>query len=501
MTKRSPRPEREEVAEVGRRSGSPRSARRASPRPRAAGHARSSTQLAREQVGADHGQRGAERERAGGGADHDVGGEQDQRPARACTARRTSGPHAGQPRMEERREATGRRGEEAVAERRGLPEVDRLVAVPRVRREEEVVRQRPPTAMAARPSERQRASRPGRSARAGRTRGAGRPPVEMYPPSSSQPTDGTATGIAAGEPPGTIPPRMTAAGTRGTRAARVRPAVRRRSRLVRPRVRAVPALVAGPARRATPSSTSTSTRALPRARAVALGPARRRGHRAPPADRLPVPDGAVLLARRPLGIPDWIAQRLWLGTISLAAALGARWLFRRLGLGPMAAFVARSSTCSPRTSSRSPPGSRCCSCRGPRSPGSSGSRCGRSTGRVARPGADRADHPDDRRRQRVVVLFVLVAPALWIVLELGRGGCGSAPRAAARAASRCSVGRVGLVDAGCTSRARRAARPAAHRERARVARRRRRATSSAASATGSSTATTGGRRSCSRPTT
>ena len=41
-----------------------------------------------------------------------------------------------------------------------------------------------------------------------------------------------------------------------------------------------------------------------------------------------------------LGCPDWIAQRLWLGTISLAAALGARWLFRRLGLGPAAAFVA-----------------------------------------------------------------------------------------------------------------------------------------------------------------
>jgi arabinofuranan 3-O-arabinosyltransferase len=41
-----------------------------------------------------------------------------------------------------------------------------------------------------------------------------------------------------------------------------------------------------------------------------------------------------------LGSPDWIAQRLWLGSISLAAALGARWLFRRLGLGPTAALVA-----------------------------------------------------------------------------------------------------------------------------------------------------------------
>jgi arabinofuranan 3-O-arabinosyltransferase len=32
-----------------------------------------------------------------------------------------------------------------------------------------------------------------------------------------------------------------------------------------------------------------------------------------------------------VGVPDWIAQRLWLGTISLAAALGARWLFTMLG--------------------------------------------------------------------------------------------------------------------------------------------------------------------------
>ena len=30
-------------------------------------------------------------------------------------------------------------------------------------------------------------------------------------------------------------------------------------------------------------------------------------------------------------MPDWVAQRLWMGTISLLAALGARWLFRVLG--------------------------------------------------------------------------------------------------------------------------------------------------------------------------
>ncbi len=40
-----------------------------------------------------------------------------------------------------------------------------------------------------------------------------------------------------------------------------------------------------------------------------------------------------------VGVPDWVAQRLWLGTISLAAALGARWLFRSLGLRRSAALV------------------------------------------------------------------------------------------------------------------------------------------------------------------
>src|SRR3954471_20728259 len=34
-----------------------------------------------------------------------------------------------------------------------------------------------------------------------------------------------------------------------------------------------------------------------------------------------------------IGVPDWVAQRLWLGTISFVAVLGARWLFRRLGCG------------------------------------------------------------------------------------------------------------------------------------------------------------------------
>ncbi len=41
-----------------------------------------------------------------------------------------------------------------------------------------------------------------------------------------------------------------------------------------------------------------------------------------------------------IGVPDWIAHRLWIGTIMLAAGLGVRWCGRLLGLGPMAAVVA-----------------------------------------------------------------------------------------------------------------------------------------------------------------
>lgn len=41
-----------------------------------------------------------------------------------------------------------------------------------------------------------------------------------------------------------------------------------------------------------------------------------------------------------LGIPDWIAHRLWLGTMMLSAGLGVLWLARRMGLRPQAAFIA-----------------------------------------------------------------------------------------------------------------------------------------------------------------
>jgi arabinofuranan 3-O-arabinosyltransferase len=41
-----------------------------------------------------------------------------------------------------------------------------------------------------------------------------------------------------------------------------------------------------------------------------------------------------------LGIPDWIAQRVWLGTILFAAGSGAMWLLRKLGIGTTGAAIA-----------------------------------------------------------------------------------------------------------------------------------------------------------------
>lgn len=40
-----------------------------------------------------------------------------------------------------------------------------------------------------------------------------------------------------------------------------------------------------------------------------------------------------------IGVPTWVAQRLWLGTLTLLAGLGVRWLIRSLGLGRAAAVA------------------------------------------------------------------------------------------------------------------------------------------------------------------
>jgi arabinofuranan 3-O-arabinosyltransferase len=40
-----------------------------------------------------------------------------------------------------------------------------------------------------------------------------------------------------------------------------------------------------------------------------------------------------------LGFPDWIAHRLWIGTVLFVAGLGVRWMCRVLGFAPLAALV------------------------------------------------------------------------------------------------------------------------------------------------------------------
>jgi arabinofuranan 3-O-arabinosyltransferase len=41
-----------------------------------------------------------------------------------------------------------------------------------------------------------------------------------------------------------------------------------------------------------------------------------------------------------LGVPDWVAHRLWVGTILFLGALGVRWAARQLGIGAVAGLVA-----------------------------------------------------------------------------------------------------------------------------------------------------------------
>ena len=53
------------------------------------------------------------------------------------------------------------------------------------------------------------------------------------------------------------------------------------------------------------------------------------------------PTGPWFWTFEQLGVPDWVAHRLWIGTLMLAAGLGARWCARQLGLlGPALVVVA-----------------------------------------------------------------------------------------------------------------------------------------------------------------
>ncbi|MFK7919512.1 MAG: alpha-(1-_3)-arabinofuranosyltransferase family protein [Ilumatobacter sp.] len=52
------------------------------------------------------------------------------------------------------------------------------------------------------------------------------------------------------------------------------------------------------------------------------------------------PTGPWFWTFETLGVPDWIAHRLWIGTLLVAAGLGMRFLARTLGFAPLAALVA-----------------------------------------------------------------------------------------------------------------------------------------------------------------
>ncbi|MGE0136179.1 MAG: alpha-(1-_3)-arabinofuranosyltransferase family protein [Ilumatobacteraceae bacterium] len=52
------------------------------------------------------------------------------------------------------------------------------------------------------------------------------------------------------------------------------------------------------------------------------------------------PSGPWFVAFDRLGVPDWIAHRLWIGTILFLGGLGVRWAAKHLGLAPLAATVA-----------------------------------------------------------------------------------------------------------------------------------------------------------------
>lgn len=142
------------------------------------------------------------------------------------------------------------------------------------------------------------------------------------------------------------------------------------------------------------------------------------------------------------GLPDWVAQRLWLGTLSLAAALGARWLFTLVGAGRAGAmagalvymlspyqlaFTARMSVLLLPWAAL--PWLVGCTMRATR------------TGRWRGPALVALVVVAAGGVNATSLLFVGVAPLLWVALELGRG------RAAARRALGAAA-RIGLLAGG-----------------------------------------------------
>ena len=199
----------------------------------------------------------------------------------------------------------------------------------------------------------------------------------------------------------------------------------------------------------------------------------------------------------PIGVPDWVAQRLWMGTISLVALVGARWLFAMLGTRRAGAFAGRAGLHAhavPARVHRADLGA-AAALGGSSVAGRAHDACG-PTRWVARSGAVRARHARCGRRQRVVAAPRAASHrSLWLVLELVRRAVTRGARGGWRRSThrRADGRRVALVGRRSPAAGRlRAPCAPSHRDlRPWSAASSTRLTCCAASATGSSTAATG----------
>jgi arabinofuranan 3-O-arabinosyltransferase len=156
-----------------------------------------------------------------------------------------------------------------------------------------------------------------------------------------------------------------------------------------------------------------------------------------------VPMGPWFWVAEQAGVPDWVAQRLWLGTLSFAAVVGARWLFAQVGAGRAGAlagalvyllspyqlaFTARMSVLLLPWAAL--PWLVGCTMRATR------------TGRWGPPALLALVLVATGGVNATALLLVGVAPLLWVVLELGRGR--DAARRALGATARIGVLAVGV---------------------------------------------------------
>ncbi len=226
----------------------------------------------------------------------------------------------------------------------GLPYVDRLVTVPRIGGEHPVVhrstdqhREQSEQRELANSAARARGRRPWRPRWAPRSWCSPQPRAQFLP-RSRRPKLVASPGTAGFLPdrPSRIIARMTQTTTTAPPTPPRRPSRRRDAveTVLLAVLAYVPFLLSSPGRgrRRHQAVSLPRPRPLPFAGGVVVGSARGRGNCPPPADRLPVPDGAVLLAHghggcARLGGPAAVARH----HLSLAA-LGRGWLFRMLGV-------------------------------------------------------------------------------------------------------------------------------------------------------------------------